>query len=142
MSTPTPPTPNRRIERVSEQIRRELSEIVRREFNVEKTGLLTVNEVRTAHDLKTATAYIGFVGSANQRSALPDKLNAAGPRLQILLGAALRLKWTPVFSFVVDESIERGNRVLAVLEDLERTAPAAPPAATPPPPPPSEPPAA
>ncbi len=132
MSTPPPPTPNRRIQRVSEQIRRELSEIVRREFNVGQTGLLTVNEVRTAHDLKTATAYIGFVGNSHQRRALPDKLNAAAPRLQILLGAALRLKWTPVFAFVVDESIERGNRVLAVLEDLERNA--VPPAATPPPP--------
>ncbi|KAB2673699.1 MAG: 30S ribosome-binding factor RbfA [Verrucomicrobia bacterium] len=122
MSTP-PPTPNRRIQRVSEQVRRELSEIIRREFNVEHTGLLTVNEVRTAPDLRTAVAYIGFVGTAAQRRDLPDKLHAAAPRLQILLGGALRLKWTPVLSFVVDESIERGNRVLAVLEDLERQSP-------------------
>lgn len=125
MSTPDP-TPNRRLQRVSEQLRRELSEIVRREFGVEQTGLLTVNEVRCAPDLKTATAFIGFVGSASQRRALPEKLQAAAPRIQMLLGPALRLKWTPVLQFVVDESVERGNRVLALLKELDTPAAQAP----------------
>jgi ribosome-binding factor A len=130
MSTPLP-TPNRRLQRVDEQVRRELSEIIRREFNVEKTGLLTVNEIRTAPDLKTATVFIGFVGTNHQKHDLPEKLKTAAPHIQILLGRALRLKWTPVLAFVLDESVERGNRVLAILEELGPVTPATAPTPAP-----------
>ncbi len=123
MSTPPPPSPNRRLERVAEQIRRELSEIIRREFNVGDVGLLTVNEVRVAPDIRTATAFMGFVGTAAQKRSVPEKLHGHAPHIQILLGGALRLKWTPVLTFVLDESIERGNRVLSVLKELEGQSP-------------------
>ena len=48
--------PSRRLQRVSELVRRELSEILRRDLSVEEVGLLTVNDVVVAPDLRTATA--------------------------------------------------------------------------------------
>ena len=120
MPTPTPPKPNRRLERVAEHLRRELSEIIRREFSVQEVGLLTVNEVRVAPDTKTATAFMGFVGTASQKRSVPEKLHSHAAHIQIILGSTLRLKWTPVLTFVLDESIERGNRVLSLLQELER----------------------
>jgi ribosome-binding factor A len=125
-----PKPPSRRLQRVAELLKRELAEILRRELSIEEFGLLTVNDVLVASDLRNATAYIGFVGSNAQRRALPDKLAARAARFQQLLGPHLRLKWTPVIAFVLDESVERGNRVLAILEEL---APPAPPPTTPPP---------
>lgn len=130
MQAPKPPS--RRLQRVSELLRREMSEIIRRDFPIEQAGLLTINDVIVAPDLRTATAYVGFVGTPAQRKAAPDRLESRASRFQQILGSHLRLKWTPVVRFVLDDSVERGNRVLAVIEEIEHQTPAAP-AKTPPP---------
>lgn len=124
MQAPKPPI--RRLQRVSELLRREMSEIIRRDFPIEQAGLLTINDVVVAPDLRTATAYVGFVGTPAQRKAAPDRLESRASRFQQILGSHLRLKWTPVVRFVLDDSVERGNRVLAVIEEIEHQAPAAP----------------
>lgn len=121
-----PKPPSRRLQRVAELLKRELAEILRRELSIDDFGLLTVNDVQVASDLRNATAFIGFVGTLAQRRALPDKLASRASRFQQLLAPHLRLKWTPIISFVLDESVERGNRVLAILEDLEAGKPAVP----------------
>lgn len=120
MKNNEPRPPSRRLQRVSELLRRELSEILRREFSVERVGVLTVNEVKVSPDLKTATAYVSFVGTKGQRSAAEETLSAQGKRLQALLGPQLSMKWTPVLTFLLDDSIEKGNRVLAILDQLEK----------------------
>ncbi|MEY3276035.1 MAG: Ribosome-binding factor, partial [Verrucomicrobiota bacterium] len=61
MNAPQPPS--RRLQRVAELVRRELSEIIRRDLAVDEVGLLTVNDVVVAPDLRTATAFVGFVGT-------------------------------------------------------------------------------
>ncbi len=134
MTAPKPP--NRRLQRVAELLRREMSEIIRRDFSMEEAGLLTVNDVVVAPDLRTATAFIGFVGTAAQRKAAPDRLESRAGRFQQVLGSHLRLKWTPVVKFILDDSIERGNRVLAAMEEIERAQADAPAAVIPPPTPP------
>lgn len=135
MNAPKPP--NRRLQRVAELLRREMSEIIRRDFSMEEAGLLTVNDVIVAPDLRTATAFIGFVGTIAQRKAAPARLESRAGRFQQVLGSQLRLKWTPVVRFVLDDSIERGNRVLATIEEIERTHAASEVASTSSPPPPA-----
>jgi ribosome-binding factor A len=105
---------------VGELLKREVSELIRRELSVEEVGLLTINEVKLAPDLKTATVFVGFVGNRSQRAAAPEKLQARAGRIQAMLGAALRMKWTPVLTFLLDDSVEKGNRVIAILEELDR----------------------
>jgi ribosome-binding factor A len=117
--------PNRRLQRVAELLKREVSELIRRELTVEQIGLLTVNEIVVAKDLRTATVYLGFVGTREQKKNAPAKLEARTPRIQLLLGATLRLKFTPQLRFVLDDSVEKGNRVLAILDELERAGPGA-----------------
>jgi ribosome-binding factor A len=115
-----PPAPSRRLQRVTELLKREVSELLRRELNVEEVGLLSVNEVKVSPDLKTATVFVGFVGNRHQRSAAPDKLAQRAKHIQMLLGSQLSMKWTPVLNFLLDESVEKGNRVLAILESLDQ----------------------
>src|SRR5262245_46101750 len=107
---------NRRLERVAEMLKREVSELIRRELTVEEVGLLTVNEVAVAKDLRTASVYLGFVGTREQKKNAPSKLEARSGRIQRLLGANLRLKFTPQLRFVLDDSVEKGQRVLAILD--------------------------
>lgn len=120
MSNNSPAAPGRRLQRVAELLKREISELIRRELSVEEVGLLTVNEVKVAPDIKSATVYVGFVGTRNQRSAAPAKLEQHSGRIQSMLGSHLSMKWTPVLTFLLDESVEQGNRVLAILDELDR----------------------
>lgn len=132
----TPPKPpSRRLQRISELIKRELAELVRRELSVETVGLLNINEVKVAPDLKNALVFVGHVGTKNQRLQATSVLETNSKRLNLQLGAALRLKWTPILQFRLDDSVTEANRVLAILEELEKEQKSVPTSAPAPPPP-------
>ncbi|HOC00903.1 MAG TPA: 30S ribosome-binding factor RbfA [Verrucomicrobiota bacterium] len=114
---------SRRHERVRELIKRELSSILLREFPVSEVGLLTVNEVALAGDLQSAVVYVGVVGSPEQRRQGLAALNQQRARIQSMVASAVVLKYTPQLRFVADEAIARGNRVLEIIEEIERTSP-------------------
>jgi ribosome-binding factor A len=110
-----------RLERVREMLKRELGEIIRREIPLTEAGLITVNEVGVAADLKSAVVYVGVIGTPEQRKRAGAILEKEAKRFQGMIGRAVVLKYTPHLKFVVDESIERGNRVLEILEQLEKS---------------------
>jgi ribosome-binding factor A len=109
-----------RVQRVRELLRRQLGEIVRREPPPAPGVLVTVNDVDLARDLKSATVYIGVIGPRAEQARTLAHLTAERPRIQELLASAVVLKHTPRLRFELDDSVERGNRVLAVMDELER----------------------
>lgn len=115
--------PNLRHERVRELLKRELGEAIRREFHVNEAGLITVNDVDVAGDLKSAVVFISILGNADQQKRGVQLLNEQRLRIQGLIGKSVVLKFTPTLKFVVDDSIVRGNRVLQIIEELERNTP-------------------
>ena len=115
---------NLRHERVRELLKREVAEVIRREIPMNEAGLLTVNEVGVASDLRSATVFVGVIGTAEQRKKAASLLNKESKRLQGIVGRAVVLKYTPHLKFVIDQSIERGNRVLEILDELEKKSPA------------------
>ena len=114
---------NLRHERVRELLKREVGEVIRREIPMNEAGLLTVNEVGVASDLRSATVFVGVIGTPEQRKKAASLLDKEGKRLQGLVGRAVILKYTPHLKFVIDQSIERGNRVLEILDELEKNSP-------------------
>jgi ribosome-binding factor A len=114
-----------RLERVRELLKRELGEIIRRELPLAEAGLITVNEVGVAPDLKSATVFVGVIGTPEQRKKAANLLDKESKRIQGMIGRAVVLKYTPHLKFVIDEAIERGNRVLEILEQIEKTSPPA-----------------
>lgn len=115
-----PQPPSRRLQRVSELIKRELAELLRREVSVEKVGLLNINEVKVAPDLRSAIVFVGHVGTPSQRLQATGVLDTHAKLLNLRLGAALRLKWTPVLHFKLDDSVSEAARVLTIIEEMER----------------------
>ena len=101
-------------------LKREVGEVIRREIPIDEVGLLTVNEVGVASDLRSATVFVGVIGTPEQRKKAASLLDKESKRLQGLVGRAVVLKYTPHLKFVIDHSIERGNRVLEILEELEK----------------------
>jgi ribosome-binding factor A len=108
---------------VRELLKREIGESIRREFPVDDAGLITVTDVDLAGDLKSAVVYVSILGNPGQQKRALQLLNEHRIRLQSLVARAVVLKYTPLLKFVVDDSIERGNRVMKIIEELEKTEP-------------------
>ena len=108
-----------RLERVRELLKREIGEIIRRELPVNEAGLINVNDLEVAANLKNATVYIGILGGKLQKDKGMELLEKNRKRIQALVAKGVVLKYTPRLRFVLDESVERGNRVLKILEELE-----------------------
>jgi ribosome-binding factor A len=112
-----------RLERVGELLKRAIGEAIQREVPVGEAGLITVNEVEPAPNLRNARVYLGVIGSDAQRRAAMQLLEAARTRIQSQVAKTVILKYTPVLRFEIDTSIERGNRVLKLMEELEKNSP-------------------
>ena len=109
-----------RQQRVRELLKREIGEVIRREIPVGEAGLISVNDVAVSGDLHSATVFVGILGNAQQQKIGMEKLTQHRKRIQGLVGKAVVLKYTPQLRFIMDVSVEKGNRVLKVLEELER----------------------
>jgi ribosome-binding factor A len=110
-----------RLERVREMLKREIGEVIRRELPVDEVGLISVNDVDVAPNLKTASVFIGILGGDAQKKKGMEALEKHRKRIQGLLGRAIILKYTPQLRFLLDDSVERGNRVLKILDELEKS---------------------
>jgi ribosome-binding factor A len=112
-----------RLERVRELLKREIGEIIRRQLPVDEVGLISVNDLDVAPNLKTATVFIGVLGGPAQKRKGMEALESNRKRIQGLVGRGVVLKYTPQLRFVLDDSVERGNKVLKILEDLDKSTP-------------------
>ena len=114
------------MQRVRELLKRAIGEVIRREFPVSEAGLVTVNDVDVAGDLHSAIVFISIFGTAEQKKRGLNLLIQHRKRIQGLVARSIVLKYTPTLRFQVDDSVVRGNRVLEIIEELEKAAPAVP----------------
>jgi ribosome-binding factor A len=117
--------PNLRHERVRELLKRAIGEAIRREFHVNDVGVITVNDLDVGGDLRTAVVFISILGNDTQKKHGLQELEKNRIRIQALVGKSVVLKYTPTLKFVIDDSVTRGNRVLQILDELEKTSPPA-----------------
>ncbi len=108
---------NHRLARVKELIRRELGTIFERSFRWEGS-LVTIHDLDLTPDLKQCFVYVGILGNGAPRDQIIKKLNEGRSQIQRDLYKRVILKNSPTLSFRVDDSIERGVRVLHAIETL------------------------
>ena len=111
-----------RLLRVCELIKRELGMIIGREIKFE-APLVSVRAVDITPDLKNAHVFISAIGTKWQKEEALKELNLKRQHLQHELARRIILKYTPLLHFQLDESIERGTRVLNLLDEIEPTLP-------------------
>jgi ribosome-binding factor A len=110
----------RRIDRIEEQMRMELSEIVEREIHDPRIGFITVTSVRVSPDLSHARVSISSLGNEDQRKkALKGLRSAAGFIRHSLSKRLHHLRRIPELSFDYDETLEKGNRIDALLNQIK-----------------------
>jgi ribosome-binding factor A len=106
--------------RVNEIMKREIAEFLERmEFGLKK-GLVTVSSVKTAPNLRTAIVNIStFNASPSQKEKILTVLYAEKFAIQTRISKNIHIKYTPVLKFAIDDSVERGDRVIAIIRELE-----------------------
>lgn len=113
-----------RLLRVRELLKREIGEVIRRELPVTAAGLISVNDLDVSGDLHHATVFLSILGNTEQQRTGLALLRKNRSRIQRFVAKSVILKYTPRLRFVIDESMARGNRVLEIIAELERSEPA------------------
>ena len=116
-----------RIGRINEEIQRELSGQLRRlkDPRVSQVGMVSITRVDTTGDLRYARIYVSALDKSQETQVLKG-LKSAGGYLRRELGRTLNLRNTPELSFVPDDSIDHGARILSMLRDPEVVKPVNP----------------
>lgn len=112
---------NRRVSRVAELIKREVSQMLINGIKDDRvgTGMVSVTDVEVSGDLQHAKIYVSIYGSEEARSETMAGLKSATGYVRSEIGARVRLRRTPEVQFIEDRSIERGSKVLSLLNQLQ-----------------------
>jgi ribosome-binding factor A len=111
---------SQRTDRVDELLRQEIGAILAREVADPRVGFATVTDVETTPDLQHAKVWVSVIGDAAERRATLEALDGAMGYVRRELGVRLRLRRVPALHVVLDSSMERGTRVLQILDELEQ----------------------
>ena len=109
-----------RLDRINEEIKRELSQIVRGLKDPRIPELISVTAVEVTPDLKYAKVFVSLFGNPNVKEALKG-LNSSAGFIRREIGQKIKLRHTPEFHFVFDNSIEHGSKISKMIEDLNLT---------------------
>jgi len=105
---------------VNELLKRELGDLFRREITF-PAKLVTIQHVDVTPDLKHAHVFISIIGTEEEQRQSMAKMHDARPQLQHELSRRVVLKYTPHLHFKLDVAVERGDRVLNILSELEQS---------------------
>ena len=112
-----------RSRRVGEEIHRLLSEALQREFSDPRLALVSLTEVEVANDLSVAQVFFTCMNGADKAEVATAALHSASGRLRHLLSGRMKLRTVPQLRFKYDDSLDRGERISALLADANRREP-------------------
>lgn len=107
-----------RIDRISEEIKKELSEIIRELKDPRIPEMTSVVLVDVTRDLRYAKAYISVMGDKEQQNNAIAGLKSAAGFIRKEVGKRVQLRYIPEFTFILDESIEHGAHIAKLLHNI------------------------
>ncbi len=110
----------RRIERVNGLLRQEISSLITSQVNDPRLrGLVTITQVRTASDLRTARVYVSVMGDEAVRQEALAGIQSSATFLRRELRDRVSLRYIPFLRFVLDDAMVEADRLMRIIEDLE-----------------------
>jgi len=110
-----------RAERVAQQIKRELSDLIRRGLKDPRIGgIVSVTEVECTSDCRSVRVFISVFGEEEQRQNTLKALNEEVGYIRGELGRRLQLRYAPEMTIKLDDSLERGSKVSDLLGKISR----------------------
>ncbi|SEQ56950.1 ribosome-binding factor A [Virgibacillus subterraneus] len=109
-----------RSNRVAEQMKKELGELLSKKIKDPRVGFVTVTDVDVAGDLQQAKIFISVLGDEQKKHDTLVGLAKAKGFIRSEIGNRIRLRKTPEITFEFDEAFEYGNRIETILRDLNK----------------------
>ncbi|MEQ8466675.1 30S ribosome-binding factor RbfA [Coleofasciculus sp. E1-EBD-02] len=113
---------NRRVSRVSSLIQQEVSQMLLHDIKDDRVGagMVSVTDVDVSGDLQHAKIYVSIYGTEEAKSETMAGLQSATGFVRRELGRRVRLRRTPEVVFIEDRGLERGARMLTLLNQLSQ----------------------
>jgi len=109
---------SQRTDRVDELLRQEIGRIVAREISDPRIGFATITKVETDRELRHAKVWVSVIGQPTERAETISALTHAMPFVRHQLGDRLRIKRIPALHVHLDDTAERGTRILQLIDEL------------------------
>lgn len=108
-----------RSRRIAEEIKREMTDIVRNEIDDPRIdALISITDVEVTTDMSYATVYVSKIGTPEERDELINVLNKARGFVRTLLSKRLKTRTVPEITFKLDDSLLYGAHIEKLLNDL------------------------
>src|SRR5262245_10158912 len=107
-----------RVERIQEQVREEVSQMLATEVRDPGVGLVTVTRAKVTGDLSLARIYWTIIGSPDERKKTAKALERATPFVRHVLSERLTLRRSPEVKFIFDESVAAQDRIEQIIQEI------------------------
>ena len=107
-----------RIDKVNQQLKREIGNIIQRELSDPRLEFVTITSVDISRDLKHARVYFSFLGSSDQIEAAQKSLDGASGTVRKYVGGRMKMRYTPELFFIYDKSIEFSSKMDKILKEI------------------------
>jgi ribosome-binding factor A len=111
----------KRSEKVAEAVHEFISELLIKGLKDPRIGFVTITGVKLTDDLHLATVYFSVVGSEDEKKSTESGLNSARGFIRKEMGRNLRLRYVPDIVFKYDNSLDYGNRIESILNEIIMT---------------------
>lgn len=108
-----------RLDKVNEQMRRELSFIIQRDMEDPRLNFVSITYVQVSKDLRSARVYYSILGDAKAAQDAHAAFQSARGHIRKLLGRAMLMRFTPELNFIFDDSIVRSAQIEEKLKEIE-----------------------
>ena len=109
-----------RTDKVSEEIKHKISEVLFKDLSELNLGLVTVTKVVTSRDLKTSKIYLSFLGSKQTGQENIEKINFRKKQIRMHLGSKIYLKSVPELLFYYDDTLEYANKIDELIKEIHK----------------------
>ena len=107
-----------RIDKINQRIKREVGDIVLKELKDPRLEFVTITKVEVSRDLRHAKVYFSVLGNAQKLKEAQEGLESARGFVRKLIGARVRMRYTPEMEFFYDRTIEYSARIEAALQEI------------------------
>jgi len=107
---------SRRIERLSESVKQEVSKIILYELKDPRISFITVTHVEISPDLRNAKVHVSILGDNTTQTKTLRGLEHAKGFIQTELGSRLKMRYTPILTFYLDESVKKSMHISELID--------------------------
>jgi len=108
----------KRAERVSDQMKQEVADILMRKIKDPRIGFVTVTDVEVSDDLRNAKVFVSVYGAGKEETL--KGLASASAFIRSELGRRMRMKFVPELLFRFDKTVEEGAHIMELLHEIEQ----------------------